>query len=126
MSQTVQQILTQQDKLLERIAQIRVMERGTVSRQSYPERARRKQGKGAAGPYCLWQGTVNGKRFGKRVSGPQAEPIEADIARRHEFEELCEQYIDLSCRLSARMAEEKACEQAVKKKLASKSKRAKK
>ena len=47
------------------MSRIRTMCRVTVSRQNYPERSKRKDGKGAVGPYCLWQGTINGKRLKK-------------------------------------------------------------
>lgn len=95
------QIVERQEEILNRMSEIRLMERGTVTSQQYAERARRKGGEGAVGPYFLWQGTVNGKRFGKRLSGSEAQRVEAGIARRHAFKELCEEYIELSCQLSA-------------------------
>lgn len=101
MSISTQQIIERQEEILKHMSQIRLMERGTVTPQRYTERARRKEGKGAVGPYYLWQGTVKGKRFGKRLSGPEAERVEAGIARRHSFEALCEEYVELSCQLSA-------------------------
>ena len=57
-----------------------------MSRQSYPERAKRNNGQGAVSPYCLWQGTVGGRRFAKRASGVEAERVEEEIAQRHLFE----------------------------------------
>lgn len=126
MTHTVQQIIEQQQEIIERISEIRIMERGTISRQTYPERAKRKEGKGAVGPYCLWQGTVGGKRFGKRISGPEAEQVEDAIAQRHEFEALCDKYVDLGCQLRALADESSASAEALKKGLKSKSKRARK
>jgi len=121
---SMQQIVERQEEILESIGQIRLMERGTVSRQTYTERAKRKDGKGAVGPYLLWQGTVKGKRFGKRLSGPEAERVEAGIVQRHAFEALCEEYVELSCRLSAADGEG-ASEEALKKGLKSRSSKAK-
>jgi len=101
MSNAVQQIIQRQDQILQAMGRIRTMERGTITRQSYPERAGRKNGFGAIGPYCLWQGTVRGKRFGKRVSGNEARRLEEKIAQRRAFGALCEEYVELSCRLAA-------------------------
>lgn len=123
---SVQQIAEKQESILQKIAQIRAMQRGTVSRQTYPERAERNEGEGAVGPYCIWQGTVNGKRFGKRLSGPEALRVEEGIAQRHAFEALCEEYVELSCQLAARVTQGDASQERVKKKPKSPSNRAKK
>jgi hypothetical protein len=123
---SAQEIAEKQESILHKIAQIRVMHRGTVSRQTYPERAKRHEGEGAVGPYCLWQGTVSGKRFGKRLSGPEALQVEKCIAQRHAFEALCEEYIELSCQLAARISQGDACQERIKKKPKSPSNRAKK
>ena len=122
---TTQQIAKRQQEILEQMGQIRLMERGTVTPQRYAERAKRKGGNGAVGPYYLWQGTVKGKRFARRLSGREAERVEAGIARRHAFETLCEEYTELSCRLSAAVGNGEP-EEAVKKGLKSRSSRAKK
>ena len=123
---SAREIAQKQESILQKMAQIRVMQRGTVSRQTYPERASRNEGEGAVGPYCIWQGTVNGKRFGKRISGPEALRVEEAIARRHAFEALCEEYVELSCQLAAREQQGEASWERVKKKPKSPSNRAKK
>jgi len=123
---SAKQIAEKQESILHDMAQIRVMQRGTVSWQSYPERADRNEGQGAVGPYGLWQGTVNGRRFGRRISGPEALRIEEGIAQRHAFEALCEEYVDLGCQLAARESEGDASRERVKKKPKSPSSRAKK
>lgn len=125
MSQSTKQIIERQEEILNRISQIRLMERGTVSPQRYAERAGRKGGAGAVGPYYLWQGTVKGKRFGKRLSGEEAERVAAGIARRHAFEALCEEYVELSCHLSAAGGGGES-EEVIKKKPRSRSSEAKK
>lgn len=122
---SAQEIAEKQESILQKIAQIRVMQRGTVSRQTYPERAKRNEGEGAVGPYFVWQGTVNGERFGKRISGPEALRVEEGIAQRHAFEALCEEYVELSCQLAARINQGDACEERIKKKPKSPSNRAK-
>ena len=123
---SAKEITEKQELILQKMAQIRVMQRGTVSSQSYPERAKRHEGEGAVGPYYLWQGTVSGKRFGKRLSGPEALRVEEGIAQRHAFEALCEEYVDLSCQLAARGNQGEASLERVKKKPKSPSNRAKK
>ena len=126
MPSTAQKIVQKQNELLEAMREIRTMCRGTLSVQTYPERSQRNDGKGAVGPYCLWQGTVCGKRFGKRVSGAKARRIEEAIAKRHAFEALCEEYVELGCRLEALELEAGASEGALKKGLKSRSNKASK
>ena len=125
MPMSTQQIAERQEEILKRMSQIRLMERGTVTPQRYAERAKRKGGKGAVGPYYLWQGTVKGKRFGRRISGSDAERVEAGIARRHVFEALCEEYVELSCQLAA-AGNSGVSEESVKKGLKSRSSKTKK
>ena len=124
MSRSAQHIVKRQDEILQALSRIRVMQRGTLSRQTYPQRAKRNNGKGAVGPYCLWQGTVGGKRFGKRVSGLEAQRIQEGIAQRRAFEALCEEYVALSCRLAAIEREAAAGQETVRKGLKSRSSRA--
>ena len=126
MSMSPQQIVQKQEEILQAMSQFRIMRRGTLSQQTYPERAERKDGKGAVGPYGLWQGTIGGQRFGKRVSGAEAESVKEGIAQRHAFEALCEDYIALGCELASLESEGAALEEAVKKGLKSRSRRAKK
>ncbi len=126
MSMSPQQIAKRQDEILQCIRRIRVMRRGTLSWQVYPERAQRKGGKGAVGPYGLWQGTRGATRFGKRVSQARAQRVAQGIAQRHAFESLCEEYMELSCRLAALEDEQAAREEALKKGLTSRSNKARK
>jgi hypothetical protein len=100
MSNSAKQLAKKQNEILQAMSRIRVMRHGTLSKQTYPERAQRKDGQGAVGPYWIWQGTVEGVRFGKRVSGTQAERLQEGIAQRHAFGALCEEYVDLGCKLA--------------------------
>lgn len=122
---SAKEIADKQKIILQKMAQIRVMQRGTVSRQTYPERAKRNEGDGAVGPYFVWQGTVNGVRFGRRISGPEALRVEEGITQRHAFEALCEEYVELSCQLAVRENQGEASRERVKKKPRSPSNRAK-
>ena len=126
MSMSMEQIMRRQNEVLEAMAQVRSMRRGNLSQQTYPHRAKRKNGKGAVGPYGLWQGTFGGKHFSKRVSGDEAQRVEKDIARRREFEVLCDEYVELSCQLAALKCENKDRDEALKKGLKSRSKKTRK
>jgi len=124
MSMSAQQIVNRQDEILQAVSRIRLMRRGTLSQQTYGQRAKRKNGKGAVGPYFLWQGTIRGKRFGQRVSAVEAERVKEGIAQRQAFKALCQEYVELSCQLAAQDSEGKDRGEAVKKGLKSRSKRA--
>lgn len=124
---SAEEIQVRQNEVLMAMGRIRRMRRGTLTHQTYPERAVRKEGKGAVGPYGLWQGTVAGKRFGRRVSGDTARAIEAGIAQRHAFDALADEYVALSCSLAElEQGEAPTAAEAVKKGLKPRSKRAKK
>ena len=124
MVMTLQEIDARQDEILKALGEIRDMARGTLTWQVYPKRAKRRQGAGAVGPYGLWQGTVHGERFAKRVKGAEAEHVNAGIERRHAFEVLCKEYVDLACQRALLQREAAASEEAVKKGLKSQSSRA--
>jgi hypothetical protein len=95
MNQHVGQLQKQQDIVLEQMRQLRLMYCGTLSEQRYAERYVRNDGAGATGPYFLWQGTRQGKRFGRRVNAQQAQRIREGIETRHRFEALCAQFVAL-------------------------------
>jgi hypothetical protein len=95
MDKHVEQLHQQQDALIEKMRQLRLMYRGTLCEQRYPARRARKDGEGATGPYFLWQGTRQAKRFGCRVDARQAQRIREGIQARHRFEDLCAQYVAL-------------------------------
>jgi len=127
MDQSTRQIQQQQDALLEQMGKIRVMRRGTVSRQQYLERCARKDGKGAWGPYFMWQGYRDGKHFSQRMSAREAQRMQREIEARKQFEGLCGEYVKLGEALAQRHAAPMgASEEALKKGLKSRRKRAKK
>jgi hypothetical protein len=90
-----QQVTQRQDAILEQMGKFRTMFRGTVSEQQYAQRRARKEGEGATGPYFVWQGSIDGKHFSRRVSGQRAQQLREGIQARHRFEQLCAQYIEL-------------------------------
>ena len=95
MNNSMRQIKQQQDAALKEMGEIRVMRRGTLSRQEYRQRRARKGGKGASGPYFVWQGYTDGKHFSQRVPSRNAERIGRKINARTVFERLCAEYVRL-------------------------------
>jgi len=123
MNASDQVITEQQEALLKQFGEFNTMRAGTITRQHYPARRARKKGKGASGPYFLWQGYRDGKRFAKRVSAQQANMLRQQIEHRKQFEDLCKEYIGL-CEAQAELHERtSASEEAVKKGLKSRSKK---
>jgi len=95
MDKHIEHLHQQQDALIEKMGQFRVMYRGTLSEQRYLARRARKGGEGATGPYFVWQGTREAQRFGRRVNAREAQRIREGIEARHRFEALCAQYVAL-------------------------------
>jgi hypothetical protein len=95
MNSELQRIHRRQQEVLEAIGRIDTMRRGALSRQHYPDRRARKDGRGAVGPYFVWQGYENGKHFSRRVSAEQAERLSREIEERKRFERLCAEYVAL-------------------------------
>jgi len=126
MDREEQRIEGQQRALLEEMGRIRVMRRGTLSQQRYAQRQTRRGGQGASGPYFLWQGYVQGKRFGRRVGADEAQTMRAEIEARRRFEQLGAQYIALGEQLAERQAARGASDEALKKGLKPRSSRARK
>ena len=105
---------------------LRVMRRGTLSHQEYPQRRARKQGTGASGPYFVWQGFRGGKHFSKRVSAQEAEQVKHEIETRRQFERMCEEYVGLGEALATREGARTKQDASLKKGLKSRSKQARK
>jgi len=122
-----QQDITQRQKaLLEDMGRIRVMRRGTLSQQRYAQRQKRRGGRGACGPYFVWQGYVKGRRFGLRVNVAEAETMKEEIEARRRFECLCAEYVALGEALAEQQRRKAVSEEALKKGLLSRSNRARK
>jgi hypothetical protein len=126
MDKHVEQLRQQQDALIEQMRQLRLMYCGTLCEQRYPARRARKDGKGATGPYFLWQGTRQAKRFGYRVDAQQAQHIREGIETRHRFDALCAQYVALGETLARYVQAQSELADTLKKTPKSPSKRARK
>jgi hypothetical protein len=123
---TSAQLEQEQERLIEQMRRIHVMYRGTLSEQEYPARRARRGGDGAAGPYFLWQGSIDGKHFSRRVGAEEAKRIRAGIEARHRFEQLCTQYVELGQALAVQTQGVQETQDALKKTLKLPSKRTRK
>lgn len=121
-----QDVAQRQRQLLAEMEQIRLMRRGSLSRQHYPQREKRQGGQGASGPYFLWQGYVKGQRFGVRVSAQEAPEVASEIEARHRFEDLCAEYVALGEALAEEKRRGAKTKHELKKGLKSRSNRARK
>jgi len=126
MQHDARNIQKRQDALLKEMGRIRVMRRGTLSKQEYKGRKQRKNGAGATGPYFVWQGSVDGKRFCVRVGAQQAQRMEQEIAQRHKFEALCGEVVALGEALAKSLCNETEDTIGLKKRLKSRPSKAKK
>lgn len=124
MDAVTREVEQQQNALLDQMRTLRVMRRGTLSRQEYSQRRARKQGTGASGPYFVWQGSHSGKHFSKRVSAQEAEQVKHEIETRQQFERLCEEYVRLGEALATREGARTQQDGALKKGLKLRSKQA--
>jgi hypothetical protein len=122
MSTDKRAIEKRQDDILEEMKRHRVVRRGTLTKQEYDGRRERKDGAGATGPYYLWQGSVNGKRFARRVGADEAERIGREIAERRKIDKLSDEFVALG----EALAEAREDEASLKKKFKSPSRKARK
>ena len=76
-------------RLLQQIAAIPAMERGTLSEYSFKERS------GAAGPYHKLQLWREGKNHTRYVSADELPAVQAALAGYAQYQQLTEQYADL-------------------------------
>ncbi len=95
MKSILKQVEQRQEAIIEEMGQIGVMRRGSISEQHYPARHARKGGKGASGPYFIWQGYDDGKHFSQRVPAVQVEQMKEEVEQRRRFEQLCAEYVRL-------------------------------
>ena len=121
-----QDIVQRQKALLEEMGRIHMMRRGVVSEQRYAQRRERRDGQGACGPYFVWQGYVDGKRFSTRASAQDAATMKAEIEARRRFERLCAEYIALGEALAEHQRKQSVSEEGLKKGLTSRSNKARK
>ena len=100
------QLLKEKTRILEQIAQLGPMRRGSVSEYS-PSFTRKDGSRKSRGPYLTYTFKKEGKTQGKHLRGlPEAELYRRQIAQFRRFEELAAQFTEVSERLADLQASE--------------------
>lgn len=117
----------QRMEILKQMGQIRTMRRGTVSEQflKVPHQGQAKPVE--RGPYFLWQYWDKGKPIRKRLrSSAEVAAARKEVAAHKEFEELCARYVGVAEALADLERQETDSNDALKKRLKSRSSKAQK
>ena len=93
-----QQLERRREQILQQIQAIACLRRGSLSRQFF--KRRRANSKDPQGPYYVLQGYVQGKKFSERIPAGQAPRIEPLVANYKRFEELAEEFVAVTDRLT--------------------------
>lgn len=78
-------------QILDELASIELMQRGTVSEQYFKRRSSDRKSTVLLGPYLKFQVWLDGRNHTRRVSAAEADQLREDIANYHRFKELCGQ-----------------------------------
>jgi len=100
---TSSSLAKQRDQVLEQMGSFDRMRRGSLSRQFL--KATKSQT--ARGPYYVLQGYCKGKKFSERIPADKAPQVEEEVENYRRFQQLCEEYVTLSDRMT-RLADEQA------------------
>ena len=90
----------QRDQILQQMAQIDIMEYGSLHAEHRPA-----QGGGTTGPYYKHQVWEQGKNLSQRIPAAEAPALQAALTNRQRFEVLAQEYIALTVQLTRRRAE---------------------
>jgi len=112
-------------EILEAMSRIRCMRPGSLSEQYLKVRIKGRKEPVLRGPYFLWQYYEGNKPVRKRLTSPeQVGQARQEIANHKRFLELCRQFEDLTRQLGQAEREQDASQEAVKKGLKSRPRRA--
>lgn len=100
---TSSSLAKQRDQVLEQMASLDRMRRGSLSRQFF--KATPKQT--ARGPYYVLQGYFKGQKFSERIPAEKAPQVEEEVENYRRFQQLCEDYVTLTDQMT-RLADEQA------------------
>lgn len=96
---TVQQLEQRRRAILEQMAAIRAMRRGTVSQQYLKVRHQGRAAPAWCGPYYVLTRKQGGKTISQRVPAAQVEQARAEVASYRRFVDLCQQFAQVTERL---------------------------
>jgi len=97
---TVQELESKRNLVLEQMRSIRSMRRGTINEQHYKMRLKRTRGVILRGPYYVLSRREGKKTVSRRLrSGLEVEQTRKDVVEYKKFMELCHQFERLTARL---------------------------
>ena len=104
---TMQQLEGRRKAVLEQMAAIRSMRRGTVNQQYLKVPHKGQAAPALCGPYYVLIHKQGGRTISRRVPAGEVEQVRADVAARRRFVELCREFERLTEQLG--QVEREAC-----------------
>jgi len=108
---TIQQLETRRNAILEEMRSIRSMRRGTINEQYFKTRLKGKKAMVQQGPYYVWSRREGKKTVSKRLRVAELEQAQKDAAEYKRFLGLCQEFERLTARLGELERGEPALEQ---------------
>jgi hypothetical protein len=99
-SRTTQQIHAEREAVLEAMGKIDSLRRGHLSEQFFKKKLAGKIVR--SGPYFVLQCSYDAKKFSTRIPADQAETVRQQVSNYCRFQELAEQFIQLTEELTLR------------------------
>lgn len=96
---TIQQLETRRNRILEEMRSIRSMRRGTINEQYFKTRLKGRKGKIQQGPYYVLSKREGKKTVSKRLGVAELEQAQKDAAEYKRFLGLCQEFERLTARL---------------------------
>lgn len=85
------------DQILDQMRSLDQMRRGSLSRQLFSSPS---EPSTRNGPYFVLQGYLRGQKFSKRVPADQAPAVEAQVGNYKRFQELADEFVTVTERLT--------------------------
>ena len=120
---SIPEIEQRRTRILEEMADIRSMERATLSKQMLRVKHKGKKDPVLRGPYFVLARWENGKTRSRRVRGEELQRLQQEVANHERFMTLCEDFMELTQRLGELEREDASEHEALKKGLKSRSSR---
>lgn len=109
---TVQELETQRNAIIEQMRSIRSMRRGTISEQHFKTHLKGRKGVVLQGPYYVLSRREGEKTVSKRLTSPiELERARKDVAEHKTFLGLCQEFERLTARLGELERAEQGLEQ---------------
>ena len=126
MDNAISKIHARRKEVVRELLDIHSLERGALSEQYFTRSGPAGQARGKRGPYFVLSRWEDGRNRSRRVKREEVAQVQEDLANHERFMALCHQLEDLTRQLGVLEREARASEEALKKKLKSRSSRARK